>query len=218
MDWTQGPDLMAAALVLGGTLAAALLRCGWCSAREALRSMHGLLRPPFASSQIKAELAAQIGRISEDGLHRAEPHQLGDGEFSAVADALIRHRSIAALHEEHEKHRCLRLASAETAVQVLSDAAELAPVLGLAGTLLSLVGLPSAADGADYGPAIGTAVATTLYGLILANFVLAPLAAAVRRRSGAEEKARQELLDWLAQALTRTITSLPAVPATSAAE
>ena len=46
---------------------------------------------------------------------------------------------------------------------------------------------------------------TTLYGLVFANFVFGPLAGAVGRRARAEEQERQELLEWLASAVERSI-------------
>ena len=57
------------------------------------------------------------------------------------------------------------------------------------------------------------AVTTTLYGLILANFVFAPLSAAVARRSRAEEQARQGLLDWLEEAVRDACKAVPPVAA-----
>jgi chemotaxis protein MotA len=48
-------------------------------------------------------------------------------------------------------------------------------------------------------------VVTTLYGLVFANFVFGPLAGAVGRRARAEEQERQELLEWLATAVERSI-------------
>ena len=213
MDVTQWLDPLSALLVLGGTLAAALLRCGWRDAREAARAALQLAQRPFASDHVRAELGAQIQDICENGLVRAHPHHFGDGEFDAVADALIRRRSLTALHEEHDKHRARRLARAETAIAVLGQAAELAPVLGLAGTLLSLGGLSAAvAANGDAAGAIGTAVTTTLYGLVVANFLFAPLAAAIARRSRQEEQARQELLDWLEEAVRGALHAAP--PAT----
>jgi chemotaxis protein MotA len=218
MDVTQWLNPLAALLVLGGTLGAALLRCGWRDTREAARAALQLAQRPFASDDVRAELGAQIQEICEDGLVRAEPHRFGDGEFDAVADALIRRRSLAGLHEEHDKHRARRLARAESAVAVFAQAAELAPVLGLAGTLLSLGGLSALAAAGDTAGAIGTAVTTTLYGLVLANFLFAPLAAAIARRSGKEEQKRQELLDWLEDAVRDALHAAPpAAPSTSAA-
>ena len=41
------------------------------------------------------------------------------------------------------------------------------------------------------------AVITTLYGLLAANLLLAPLARVIERAAQAEEARRQEVLDWL---------------------
>lgn len=204
MDIMQLLDPLSAAIVLGGTLAATLLRCGWRDTRAALRALARLAARPFDSTRVRAELAAQVQEIGEDGILRAQPHHFGDGEFDDLSEALIRHRSIQALHEEHARHRERRQAAAESAVRVLGEAAELAPVLGLAGTLVALGGFAAAAD-ADYARSIGTAVITTLYGLVFANFVFAPLAAGLARRARAEERERQELIDWLAAAVERSI-------------
>lgn len=205
MDIMQLLDPVAAAIVLGGTLAATLLRCGWRDARAALRAVARLAGRSFDSARVRAELAAQVQEIGEDGIFRAEAHQCGDSEFDTLSEALIRHRSVEALHEGHACCRARRQAAADTAARVLGEAAELAPVLGLAGTLVALGGFSAAAADADYARSIGTAVVTTLYGLVLANFVFAPLAAAVARRAQIEERERQELIDWLAAAVERAI-------------
>lgn len=195
-------DPASAALVLIGTLAATLMRCGWVDTRLALRALAQLFTRRFDAVHARAELAIQVQEIEEDGLVRAEPHHFGDGEFDEMTDALLRSRSIQALHERHETHRARRIESSRRAVVVLVNAAELAPVLGLAGTLVSLGSLSSAAaaDG-DFAGAIGMAVATTLYGLVAANFIFAPLAAMISRRAEAEDRAREDLIDWLSAAI-----------------
>ncbi len=204
MNPMQLLDPVSAAIVLGGTLAATLLRCGWRDLRAALQLLAQLPTRPFDSGRVRAELAAQVREIGEDGILRAEPHSFGDGEFDDLSNTLVKRRSIRALHDEHARHRSRRQQSAETAIRVLGEAAELSPVLGLAGTLVALGGVSAAGD-VDYAASIGTAVITTLYGLVFANFLFAPLAGAVARRARAEEGERQELLDWLAQAVERSI-------------
>lgn len=204
MNPMQLLDPLSAAIVLGGTLAATLLRCGWRDLRAALQVLAQLPSRRFDSSRVRTELAAQVREIGEVGILRAEPHSFGDGEFDDLSDALIRHRSIQALHEEHARHRGRRQQVAETAIRVLGEAAELSPVLGLAGTLVALGGV-SAAGEVNYAQSIATAVITTLYGLLFANFLFAPLVGAIARRARAEESERQELLDWLAQAVERSI-------------
>lgn len=209
VDFMQLLDPLAAAIVLGGTLAATLLRCGWRDTRAALHALAQLPTKPFDSVRVRSELAAQVREIGKDGILRAEPHRFGDGAFDDLSDALIHRRSVTALHDEHARHRSRRQAAAETAARVLVEAAELAPVLGLAGTLVALGGFAPGGDG-DYARSISTAVITTFYGLVLANFVFGPLAGAVTRRARAEERERQEMLDWLAAAVERSVPQLGA--------
>lgn len=209
-------DPFSAAIVLGGTVAATILRCGWRDSRAAFQAVAQLFTPAFDSERVRSELAIQVQEISEDGLVRAAPHVVGDGEFDELSQALVQRRSIGALYQEHERHRTRRIALAGAADRALSEAAELAPVLGLAGTLISLGGLTSAAEG-DYARAIGLAVTTTLYGLVAANFIFAPLGGAVERRARAEERARQALIDWLAASVERASSIIPKTPAKSAA-
>jgi chemotaxis protein MotA len=196
-------DLPSAAIVLGGTLAATLLRCGWRDCWCAIQAVANLFARPFDIERVRAELAVQVQDINRNGLLRAEPHHSGDGEFDELSEALIRHRSIRALYDEHERHRSRRSALAGTAGLALAEAADLAPVLGLAGTLLALGGLASSSIDGQYGAAIGAAVTTTFYGLVAANFLFAPLSTAVERRARAEERRRQELLEWLAASIER---------------
>ena len=84
-------------------------------------------------------------------------------------------------------------------MRTLAQAAELSPVFGLAGTLISLSQLPAAgiAQG-SYTGAISMAVVTTLYGLLGANLLLAPLARTIERKAASEEGDRQAVIDWIA--------------------
>lgn len=213
MNATPLLDPTSAALVIIGTVLATLMRCGWSETRAALWALAQLFKSRFDAAHARAELAVQVQEIAADGLIRAQPHRFGDGEFDAMTDELIKTRSIEALHARHMEHRIRRIETARTATAVFNSAAELAPVLGLVGTLLSLGTLSTAvaADG-DYARAIGMAVATTLYGLVIGNFVFAPLAATTSRRAEAEDSAREELLDWLLAGLEESC-SKPAAPA-----
>lgn len=196
MNLVDGPS---AAIVLGGTLIATVLRSGLSDCRHTLVRLAQLGRRRFAVEAARAELAQQIQEIQRDGLLRAVPHHYGDSEFDEATEALIGHRSVSALLAAHERHKARRLGESTRAVRTLSQAAELAPVFGLAGTLVSLSQLP--VDGlarGGFAGAIGMAVVTTLYGLLAANLLLAPLARMIERRALAEERARQALIDWLA--------------------
>ena len=200
-------DPASAAIVLGGTALATFLRCGTGNCALAARALMQLGSPRFDAKAAKAELAAQVNEIRQDGLMRAQPHHFGDSEFDEATDALINRRSVAALLTLHERHKDKRNRISNCASGTFAQAAELAPVFGLAGTLISLSQMPvdGLAKGA-YAGAIGMAVLTTLYGLLLANLLLAPLSRAIDRVANAEEQERQDIVDWLA---AQVIDELP---------
>lgn len=204
-------DPQAITIVLAGTLAATLLRCGIADSRIALGALRGLFEPAFKVTQAKAELAVQIREIADDGFIRAEVHRFGDREFDSLSDLIISQRSIRSLHGEYQKFKEARLATARTAIRVFECAAELSPVFGLAGTLIAL-GQPHGDGPQDSGlvGAIAMAVVTTLYGLLAANFLFAPLGSAIARKSRQEDLDRDEVLEWLAHGIRKAGVAAPA--------
>ena len=196
MNLIDGPSAL---IVFGGTALATVLRAGWGDCCVTAVKLRQLGSHPFDPEATRGELAQQIQEIQRDGLLRAHPHHFGDSEFDEATDALISRRSVPALLAAHEAHKARRVAESGRAVRTLAQAAELSPVFGLAGTLISLSQLP--ADGmahGSYSGAISMAVITTLYGLLGANLLLAPLARIIERKAQAEEAARQTVIDWIA--------------------
>jgi chemotaxis protein MotA len=75
---------------------------------------------------------------------------------------------------------------------VLRRAGEVAPAMGLIGTLVGLVQmLGNLDDPASIGPAMAVALLTTFYGAILANMVFHPLANKLERNSEIEAMVNQ---------------------------
>lgn len=207
MDLTHLLNASAAIVVIGGTVLATVLRAGIRDCHTTLSALIRLARPAFHAERVRADLAGQVAQIRQDGVLRARFRHTGDAEFDEATDALIRTRSLPALIERHEAHRRRRAETAAAAARTLYQAADLGPVFGLAGTLVSLSQMP--AEGvarAALTGAISMAVLTTLYGLLMANLLFAPLARAVERQAEAEERARQEVIDWLSWQLA------PALP------
>jgi chemotaxis protein MotA len=191
-------DPAAAAIVLGGTVLATALRSGAEDCGAACAAVAALPRPRFRAAAVRAALAPQVAQARKDGLLRVRIRPCGDASIDAAVAALVATRALAALEERVEADRAVRVMAAVRAVRTLAAGAELAPVFGLAGTLISLSQLP--AEGLARGlfmAAISMAVLTTLYGLLLANLVFAPLARAVERRAEAEDAARRDIAEWL---------------------
>lgn len=220
MNFSSMIDPSTLAIVLGGTVLATFLRAGWADWRAMLsqlgRALAGAfgMAKPFDAEALRGRIARELQGMQRDGLLRAEPHLVGDAEFDTAIRDMVTHRSTAGLKGLLEQLREKRLAPARAAVNTLGLSAELAPVFGLGGTLISLSRLP--ANGVDrtaYMSAIGMAVHATLYGLVLAHLLLAPLARLVERRMTHEDNARKALAQWLeaevAEAAPGALTPAP---------
>ena len=167
----------------------------------------------FDASEARSELAIKVQQIQREGVLRVQPIHSGDREMDEATDRMIGTRSVAGLLEIHEANKQRRLLADTRAVRTLAQAADLAPVFGLAATLFSLTQLP--ADGINkhaYMGAISMAVSATLYGLLLANLLLAPLARAVERAAATEEAERQKIVDWLAKQIAPALPRRKPVP------
>jgi chemotaxis protein MotA len=203
-------DPVAIAIVFAGTVAATLLRCGVADMRVTLAALRGTFEPAFDVAKAKAELSKQIREIAADGFFRAEPHHFGDVEFDSITDIMIGQRSIESIHGAHRRYKQQRLDKAQRAARTFESAAELAPVLGLAGTLFALGQAPGATpQGESLVDAVAIAIVTTLYGLLAANFLFAPIAAAIARRSRQEERDRDAVLEWLAEGVRKAGSAAP---------
>ena len=77
--------------------------------------------------------------------------------------------------------------------------ADAAPALGMAGTILGLIGMFAAMDDpAALGPSMALALLTTLYGVVIANVIAAPIASRLADLSERE-------LAWQKEAVTRMV-------------
>lgn len=81
------------------------------------------------------------------------------------------------------------------AASILRRAAEVAPAMGLIGTLVGLVQMLAQLQNPDtIGPSMAVALLTTFYGAILGTVVLAPLAAKLERNSNQESLIRSLIM------------------------
>jgi len=98
-----------------------------------------------------------------------------DGTPGDEIERILR-RDIGAMAQRHLK-----------SASILRKAAEVAPAMGLIGTLVGLVQmLGSLNDPGAIGPGMAVALLTTFYGAVLANMVFSPLASKLERNSEEE--------------------------------
>ena len=182
-------DLSSLLIVLGGTFAVTMV----CfSLGDVLRAQTVMFKtifnrlPDVADSAYRmvelAELARRDGVLGlearlrqidrEPFLHKALSLVI-DGTASEELDRIMRHE-LMAMRDRHAK-----------SADVFRKAAEVAPAMGLIGTLVGLVRmLGSLDDPSTIGPSV--ALLTTFYGAILSNMVFGPIASKLERNSSEE--------------------------------
>lgn len=174
----DGPAIL---LVLGGTLSVTVAGIPPAD----LRSLPSGLRQAFAGPGERdglrlvhelIEIAAKVRGQGLAGIERDLPRMrrrpiLHDGLLAAVeGQSADRLRPLLVDKLAAARRRL------EGAAAILARAAEVAPAMGLLGTLVGLVRmLAELDDPSAIGPGLAVALLTTLYGLVLAHVVCTPL-------------------------------------------
>ena len=142
-------------------------------ARDAETAARAVLRIRHLS-EYKGTICADRVKTPVDFVHRAA---------CRLADADSAERFATWAREELEDRR----ARHKAAIGLWRHAAEVAPAMGMIGTVVSLIMMfATMNDPAAMGPAMAAAMLTTLYGLVLAFGVAGPVAARLERLSEAE--------------------------------
>jgi chemotaxis protein MotA len=198
-------NITALLVVVSGTAGACLLSCGSGGLQEAFL----LARAAYSEPQVSRRLLiAQFLRLSlkmkkngflrkEDKEELAFPPLLGGLELveDNYAEEEIRDILGAEMH-----YLAVRREGGE---RVFRNMAAFAPSFGVAGSVIGLVGLLVGIGETDLIlKNIPVALISTLYGVVLANFFLTPVAEKIRKHTEMEMTLRQIVLEGVL-ALTR---------------
>lgn len=184
-------DLPSVLIVVGGTLAVTAISY---STEEVLRAqpvlMKALVHKPLHAGAAAlrvlrlADVARQHGPIhleSQLPLMAGEPYL--QRAIQMVVDGIAAEEVQRVMTSELEA----TLARHAKSAGVLRRAAEVAPAMGLIGTLVGLVQmLGHLEDPKAIGPGMAVALLTTFYGALAAHVALLPLAGKLERNSAAE--------------------------------
>ncbi|MBQ1497770.1 MAG: MotA/TolQ/ExbB proton channel family protein [Sphingomonas sp.] len=192
-------DPLALAIVGGGTLAGTLLRSASGDLARGAAALGVLPRRRFDAEPLLAQVSA-LGRIARrHGVIALDRSKIEDPDIAAAVAAIVDGAGPREVETLLEQRRCARVERQRGAWEVWSGAAELAPAMGMVGTLLGLVGMFAAMkDPQAIGGAMAVALLATLYGALLANLVLLPVAVRLKRRARHEAQERLRLQPALA--------------------
>ncbi|MEP0069312.1 MotA/TolQ/ExbB proton channel family protein [Pyruvatibacter sp.] len=184
-------DVRAALIVFGGTLAVTMISFSPLEVIMAIRETWSAIATPRFNRRGAADRMLKIAeRTRKDGLlgvERLLPKLRNDPFLSRALAMLVDGIEVADVERMLEDERLSTAQRRAESAEVLRRAADIAPAMGLIGTLVGLVQmLGQLNDPAAIGPAMAVALLTTFYGAVLGTMVLSPLAAKLDRISGDE--------------------------------
>lgn len=197
-------DPVALALVGGGTLLCALLRHPWRDLARALTALRTLPRRRFKAEPLLEQIAAQSRIALRLGAVALDRSMIGDPDVAVAIAMVVDGQDAPAVAATVEQRRRARAERHLAAIEVWSGAAEVAPAMGMVGTLVGLVTMfTRMTDPAAIGGAMAVALLATLYGALFANVVAMPIAARLRAAARTEAFERERLGAPLAELAAR---------------
>ncbi|MGE8409733.1 MAG: flagellar motor protein [Pseudomonas sp.] len=191
----------AALIVLGGTLAAALLQSPLSSFKRAIQIVGWILFPP------RVDLAGGIDRVVNWSLTARKEGLLGlEGVADAEPDPYARKglqllvdgaepeaiRSILEVDFLTQENRDIQ------AAKVFESMGGYAPTIGIIGAVMGLIHvMGNLADPSQLGNGIAVAFVATIYGVASANLILLPVANKLKAQVMRQSRYREMLLEGL---------------------
>lgn len=139
-----------------------------------------------------ADMARKSGLLALEGAEIEDPFMkkgiglLVDGHDGDVVKSIL-DKDTSMASERHQ-----------SGAGMFKTMADVAPAMGMIGTLIGLVGmLANMDDPKSIGPAMSVALLTTLYGAIMANMVGIPIADKLNKRDEEEKMSKKLIIDGL---------------------
>lgn len=173
-------DPLTVAMMVAGILLMALFQNGAGALGRALVAIRILMtadpdraRDHARAAMLKIDQVAQLrGLACTDRVKTADAFLTLAARKLANCDRAEQFEqwAVQALGDRAQRHGAVH--------KVWLSIADAAPALGMAGTIVGLVGMFAAMDDpAKLGPSMALALLTTLYGVVIANMIAAPVAA-----------------------------------------
>lgn len=203
-------------MVLAGAAAIALIQQGF----DALPAALGALKPLFSANPdedrdgargvlLRAEETAHTHDVSRiDRLRARQPFLIQALNTLANAPDVDRFAFWAAqdIADRRARH--------ERAIGFWNAVADAAPAMGMAGTIIGLIGMfARMSDPTTIGPAMALALIATFDGMILSNALAGPIAGRLARLSARELDWQREIADRMIALARREVAAKADEPA-----
>jgi chemotaxis protein MotA len=172
-------NLKSGVMVLGGTLVIGFLSFPMKSYRDLFKTLFVIFRRNEMDYRILIKDIARLSRVNRlygDLVLEKEARQTKNVFLRKGIDLIVDGYESFDIHNIMEKEYEIYFSRKESLVNILNTLQKLAPVIGFLGTIIGLISvLNHLGSPADMGKGMAIALLTTLYGLLIANFLFLPL-------------------------------------------
>lgn len=197
--FVNAPSLV---IVVGGSLAAVMMQFtlaqflgAWGTAAKAFMFKETSNLELITQIVESAQVVRKEGLLALEGMMDSFESDFLRSGLQMGVDGQDAHSVTAKLNSD----MILTLGRHEIAHKLFSAWGDIAPAMGMVGTLIGLVQmLANMSDPAAIGPAMAVALLTTLYGALLANLVAIPIAKKLELRTEQERIQKALIIDGVA--------------------
>ncbi len=187
-------------IVLGGTLFVVLAKFSMQQFLGAIKVAGKAFKFKLPDTEAVITEVVEIATVArKEGVLALEGREFSSPFLQMGIQMMIDGQPPEIVREAMEKERRLALERHRWGSKVFTLMGDVAPAMGMIGTLIGLVQmLSNMEDPKSIGPAMAVALLTTLYGAILATMICLPIADKLTLRMTEEARMQAMLIDALA--------------------
>lgn len=196
MIFLNAPSLL---IVVGGSLFVVLSKFSLQQFLGAFKVASKAFTFKLPDTETLIEETMEVARIArKDGMLALDNRDSSVPLFKAGMQMVVDGQPPEAVRGFLEKERLLTLERHRWGAKVFSALGDVAPAMGMIGTLIGLVQMLSNMDDPkSIGPAMAVALLTTLYGAMMATMIFLPMADKLNLRMTEEARMNAMLIDAL---------------------
>ncbi|MEA2084201.1 MAG: MotA/TolQ/ExbB proton channel family protein [Thermodesulfobacteriota bacterium] len=184
-------------IVIGGTIATAFIRFSMADVINSFKVAGNAFSSKLSVPQEVIQEIVNLANIArKNGLIILEQQPIADPFLKKAIMYCVDGHEAEFIHEVLKKEVSLTVERHEVGQGVFAGMGEASPAFGMIGTLVGLVQmLATMDDPATIGPSMAIALLTTLYGAVIANLIMLPIADKLSLRSREEERNRNLIIE-----------------------
>jgi len=186
-------------IVVGGTMFVVLAKFSVSQFLGAFKAAARAFKFKLPETQASIEELVDIANVArKEGVLGLEGREISSPFLSQGIQMLVDGQDSKTIKELLNKERLMTLDHNRSGAKVFTAMADVAPAMGMIGTLIGLVQmLSNMEDPKSIGPAMAVALLTTLYGAMIATMIATPIADKLSLRMTEEARMQSLYIDAL---------------------